>query len=533
MKGMADKINITRRDFLNGVTLSLAAGTSLSPLELLAQTTASSSVYYPPGLTGLRGSHTGSFEISHAVAMAGAKFGRPAEQIDATYDLVVVGGGISGLSAAYFYLQQAGGGRKILVIDNHDDFGGHAKRNEFKVGDEELIGYGGSQTIESPSKYSPQAAQLLKDIGIQVDRFYDYFDRSFGDDHELGSGMFFSREAYGKDQTLPDATGGWGGYLDPQDAEEVLSRYPISNESKASLAKQLSSEEDYLAGMSNEAKVELLRSISYSDFLRDHVGATEEVVTIFRDRLLGYWGMGWDAVSALQAWRMEQPGTWGLDIEAERGDIFASEEPYIFHFPDGNAGVARSLVRQLLPDALPGSTMEDLVANKVDYSMLDRRDNAVRIRLNSTAVDVRHTADQSHCDVTYIRNGKPERVRGRHVIMACYNAIVPHIVPEVPAKATRGDRVRTKAAVGVHQYCGSQLAGAGRTWVQQHLHSAAVAHAFLRSRLSGQHRRLRIYVSAGSADGVARNLRADRAGPGTESTRAKSRRSKAHLRDDL
>jgi spermidine dehydrogenase len=131
---------------------------------------------------------------------------------------------------------------------------------------------------------------------------------------------------------------------------------------------------------------------------------------------------------------MEQPGTWGLDIEAERGDIWASEEPYIFHFPDGNAGVARSLVRQLLPDALPGSTMEDLVANKVDYSMLDRRDNAARIRLNSTAVDVRHTADQSHCDVTYIRNGKPERVRGRHVIMACYNAIVPHIVPEVPAK---------------------------------------------------------------------------------------------------
>jgi spermidine dehydrogenase len=430
---VADKLEISRRDFLNGVALSLAAGTSLSPLEALAQGSPLKP-YYPPGLTGLRGSHVGSFEIAHAAAMAGAKFGHPDEQTDATYDLVVVGGGISGLAAAYFYLQQAGSDKKVLVIDNHDDFGGHAKRNEFEVNGQELIGYGGSQTIESPSKYSPQAAQLLRDIGIQVDRFYDYFDRSFGDDHELGPAMYFSREAYGKDQTLPDATGGYGDFLDPKDAQEALSRYPISNESKASFAKLLSSEEDYLAGMSNAAKVKLLRSISYSDFLRDHVGATEEVVTIFRDRLRGYWGMGWDAVCALQAWRMEQPGTWGLGIEAERGDIWASEEPYIFHFPDGNAGVARSLVRQLVPDALSGSTMEDLVANKVDYSMLDRKDNGARIRLNSTAVDVRHAADQSHVDVTYIRNGKPERVRGRHVIMACYNSVVPHIVPEVPAK---------------------------------------------------------------------------------------------------
>ena len=112
---MADKLNITRRDFLNGVALSLTAGTSLSPLEVLASTTASTAGYYPPGLTGLRGSHTGSFEIAHAVAMAGTRFGQPGEQTDATYDLVVVGGGISGLAAAYFYLQQAGTGRKVLM----------------------------------------------------------------------------------------------------------------------------------------------------------------------------------------------------------------------------------------------------------------------------------------------------------------------------------------------------------------------------------------------------------------------------------
>jgi len=431
---MADKFNITRRDFLNGVALSLTAGTSLSPLGALASTTASAAGYYPPGLTGLRGSHIGSFEIAHAVAMAGTRFGQPEEQTDATYDLVVVGGGISGLAAAYFYLQQAGAGKKVLIIDNHDDFGGHAKRNEFQAGDQELIGYGGSQTLQSPGQYSPQAAQLLRDIGIYPDRFYDYFDRSFAADRDLRSAIHFSHEAYGKDQTFLNAMGGWRDQPNLEDATKTLSDYPISDQSRTAFARLLGSEENYLAGMSNEEKVELLRGISYSDFLRKYVGMTEEVVTIIRDMIKGYWGMGWDAVSALAAWRMEQPGTQGLEIEAEADPLMSSEEPYIFHFPDGNAGVARSLVRQLVPDAVPGSTMEDLVTSKVDYSMLDRKGNGARIRLNATAVDVRHTPDQGHVDVTYVRGSKTERVRGRHVIMACYNTIVPYIVSEVPAE---------------------------------------------------------------------------------------------------
>ena len=94
---MADRLKISRRDFLNGVALSVAAGSSLSPLELLAQETAGKA-HYPPGLTGLRGSNAGSFEIAHAVALGGAKFGKPAEQTDKTYDLVIVGAGISFLS---------------------------------------------------------------------------------------------------------------------------------------------------------------------------------------------------------------------------------------------------------------------------------------------------------------------------------------------------------------------------------------------------------------------------------------------------
>jgi len=429
---VADKLEISRRDFLNGVALSLAAGTSLSPLEALAQGSPLKP-FYPPGLTGLRGSHVGSFEIAHAAAMAGAKFGHPDEQTDATYDLVVVGGGISGLAAAYFYLQQAGTDKKVLVIDNHDDFGGHAKRNEFEVDGQELIGHGGSQSLESPGQYSKQAAQLLRDVGIDVDRFYDYFDRDYFQRQGLGPAIYFSREEYGKDQTLPNVMGDFTGGFDSSGLKKVIETYPISDESKASLAALLQSEEDYLAGRSNSEKIELLNSISYTDFLRDHIGVTEEVITIVRDRVNSYWGFGLDALSALEGWRMDQPGTFGLDLKLDQESLWSSEEPYIFHFPDGNAGVARALVRALIPGALPGTTMPELALGKVDYSKLDRASNGVRVRLNSTAVDVRHTADQSDVDVTYIRNGKPERVRGKHVVMACYNSIIPHIVPEVSA----------------------------------------------------------------------------------------------------
>jgi spermidine dehydrogenase len=428
---MAERLNITRRDFLNGVALGVAAGSSLSPLELLAQQ-AEDGRHYPPALTGLRGSHVGSFEIAHAV-VEGATFERPGRQTDSIYDLVVVGGGISGLAAALLFQQRHDGGKRVLVLDNHDDFGGHARRNEFEVDGERLIGYGGSQSLESPGRYSQQAAQLIRDVGIDTARFYEYFDRDWSRNKGLRPAIYFSREAYGEDLTLPNVMGDFRSAPDEAKAEQALGRYPISDASKASLAAILHSEQDYLPGMSKRDKRELLRGISYTDFLRDHVGATDEVITILRDRINGYWGFGLDALSALEGWRLEQPGTHYLGLEEEKDNLFSSDEPYIFHFPDGNAGVARAIVRALIPGSLPGNSMADLTIGKVDYDMLDRPANDTRVRLNATAVDVRHTADQAHVDVTYIRNGRPERVRGRHVIMACYNAIVPYIVPEVPA----------------------------------------------------------------------------------------------------
>jgi len=416
---------------MGGVALSLAAGTSLSPLEILAME--GKSPYYPPSLTGLRGNHTGSFEVAHAVTLAGAKFGRPKEQTDKTYDMVVVGGGISGLAAAHFYRERAGNDKSILVLDNHDDFGGHAKRNEFDVDGEKLIGYGGSMTIDTPGSYSKVAGQLLKDVGIVTERFYDYFDQGYFSRRGSTPAIYFSADKYGRSVTAPYVFGSYRGDADAAKLEQSIASYPLSEASQQALLRILNDDTDYLAGKGKEEKLRLLRSTSASAYLRKYVKLPEEVVVLLRDYIKGYWGVGWDALSALEGARLEHPAIRNLGLDDVLWGKDHIDEPFICHFPDGNASIARSLVRKLLPEAVPGKTMEDLVTSVVDYSLLDRVANGCRIRLNSTAVDVRHSADEKHVDVVYIRDGKLERVRGKHVVLACYNSLIPYICPEVPA----------------------------------------------------------------------------------------------------
>ena len=445
---MKKKLNINRRDFINGFALSLTAGTTLSPFELLAnENLALSSAYYPPAMTGMRGSHKGSYEIAHSLAWAGTKFDEPKHQTDTKYDLIVVGGGLSGLSAAYFYRQRYGKDAKILVIDNHDDFGGHAKRNEFTVDGEKLIGYGGSQSIDTPSSYSAPAKKLLKDIGVITERFYDYYDQDFFGARNLKRGLYFSNDLYGKDHVVENLL---RAHLDKNDNDliDILSKFPLANESKKALINLLKSKKDYLQDEPSLAKrIALMRATSYSDFLRKFVEVPEEVVLLYRDSHRGLWGVGWDALSTLEAYKANMPGTRYLDLEVKSANphnMYDREEPYIFHFPDGNAGVARALVNKLIPDSMSVDTMEAQVKAKVDYNALDLKSSKVRIRLNSSVVKVEHTSNQRSVNVVYIHNGKSYRVVGRHVVMACYNNMLPHLCPELPIEQKEALNYATK-----------------------------------------------------------------------------------------
>ena len=345
----------------------------------------------------------------------------PAAEPEEHYDLVVVGGGISGLAATHFFRRSRPGAR-VLVLDNHDDFGGHAKRNEFRIANETRIGYGGTESIDTPSAYSPIAKELLVDIGVDTQKFYEAYDQKLYGSMELGKGIVFDAETYGERKLVV-------GY-NKIPWEEFAAQTPMNAQAKKDLVRLWTEEKDYFPGLSQEEKHMVLRRVSYEAFLRDHAKVDPQVLAMFRRWGMSYWCVGTDEIPATEV-QSYDGGMPGLDHTLKRAGQ-RGDEPYIFHFPDGNASVARLLVRSLIPEAVPGSTMEDVVTSRVDYSRLDRDGEPVRIRLNSTVVHAAHTRDGKAVDVTFVHDGIPHTVRAGQCVMACYNAVIPFLCPEMP-----------------------------------------------------------------------------------------------------
>jgi spermidine dehydrogenase len=288
---------ISRRDFLNGVAVgvggALVGETLLSAGVLHADGAGAletAAEYYPPALTGMRGNHDGSFTYAHALR-DGKKWdsGGTSTKVDETYDLVVVGGGISGLAAAYFFRKVAGNSARILILDNHDDFGGHAKRNEFTASGRMLLTYGGTQSIESPGLYSAVAKQLIADIGIDTERFYKAYDRDLY--KKYGTAAFFDKETFGEDRL---STG-----FNTTPWPDFLAKAPLSDAVRRDIARVYTEKVDYMDGLSVEQKQRKLASISYADYLTKFCKVTPDALKFFQSFPHDLFGVGIDAVSAL------------------------------------------------------------------------------------------------------------------------------------------------------------------------------------------------------------------------------------------
>jgi len=444
--------HITRRDFLNGIAMGVG-GTLASPWlgGLLAAQTPTPAAqdrpdYYPPTRTGMRGSHPGAFDVAHDLrdGTFWDKAGKPVETGE-EYDLVVVGGGMSGLAAAYFYRKHAGASARILILDNHDDFGGHAKRNEFHLGGRMLLTNGGTVSIESPFPYSKEARGLLTELGVDPPALQKKYsgNGAFGG---LGFGYFFDKDTFGAERLVTNAPGGFYGRQGSSGKwAEFLARTPLSAQAQQDIVRIEEAKTDYMEGVPQEQKKARLSKMSYKDFLLNVVKAHPDVIPFYQTHTHGLYGIGIDAVPALDCWAIYFPGFqgMGLDRVPSKGLTFTAlgevtpQEEFHFHFPDGNASIARMLVRSLVPASAPGKTAEDIVAAKMDYSQLDRTDSSVRIRLNSTAVLARHVGDPASAkktEVVYAREQKAYSVRANGVVLACWNMVIPFLCPDLPAE---------------------------------------------------------------------------------------------------
>ena len=436
--------SIDRRDFLNGVALT-AGASLLSPREILGlgQTDAyapeKAPSYYPPALTGLRGSTDGTFESAHALKDGGLKLGAARDTGEA-YDLVVVGAGISGLAAAHFYREAAGTSARVLLLDNHDDFGGHARRNEFKAGDRVIVSYGGTQSIDSPGPYSDVAKGLVTALGIDVSRWRSVLDEEAY--KGLDSATFFDRETFGEDKLVKNLGRRRDQDFDDPARSAAFQQAPLTEGVRRDIRRLETEAFDPWPDLTSALKKGRLLRMSYADFLTDVWKLDRGVLPFYQTRPHGLFGVGIDAMSALDGWGLGLPGFSGLKLEAgyiqgmNRDAMRAPEAGrYYFHFPDGNATVARLLVQRLIPAVLEGATADDVVIARADYGRLDEPGAKVRLRLNSTVVQVKHTGGAEtarEVEVAYLRGGQLERVRAKRVVLACWSVMIPHLCPELP-----------------------------------------------------------------------------------------------------
>jgi spermidine dehydrogenase len=415
---------ITRRDFLDGVALAISAGVAPRPVFGADAPSAA----YPPALTGVRGQHDGAFEAAHTMAFDRRQYRVGGLPVEEEYDCIVVGAGISGLAAAHYYRKRFGVDARILIVDNHDEFGGHARRNEFRAGERLLIGYGGSESLQSPqANFSPNVQELMRELGVEIERFRAHFDQQLYPDLGLSRGSFFDRDRFGIDRLVTGDPTDWvaddipRGRRNGRPLEAFIGDFPVSQGARRELLALYTSRRVDLSRLPDAAaREDYLSKISYTEFLRRDWGLSEEAIAYFDGRTRDFFALPPSLLPALDCGIYAYPGFSGISLPPAEEAAAELAEPYIYHFPDGNASIARLLVRKLIPAALPGKTMDDIVLAEARYEELDRPGNPVRIRLMSTVVRVINGDGIVEVGVIANADRSLHRLRARHVVLACF-----------------------------------------------------------------------------------------------------------------
>ena len=433
-------MNITRRDFVHGGTLAALTGPTGA---------AAAHEPDPARATGLQGQTDADNATAHAWRDDPRRWdAQAAWRDDDEPDLLVVGAGLSGLAGAWWFREHAGRPVTVRLFDAAAEVGGHARRNTFTSrSGATLIGYGGSQSLDSPSLFSPAMQTLLRGVGVELRRFEEgAFDRGWAERHGLnGQAVHFASGEGATPATVVRTAG--------EPAAAWLARMPLGAHAQRVLAALMDDDgtHDPLPGVrTRAARAAVLVRRTYADFLRRGWGADDEALRWHQSATQGYFGVGIDATSALDAWALGLPGFRALDLGEQP---FAANSPsgrqlklgsddYIYHFPDGNAGLARALLRALVPQALPGAEgMDGLVDAPLLHDRLDVPGQPVRIGLRHTVVGLRHLGPPGPAQRVELRyvdaEGRLRSVRARQVLLACWHRVVARLTDELPAAQRR------------------------------------------------------------------------------------------------
>lgn len=412
--------------------------------------------YYPPAEVGLRGNASGTFTNAHRLMVGKKPFNIPTkDHIDEQYDLVIVGAGISGLAAAKFYREKHPDDT-VLILDNSDDFGGHCGRTEFTTSKGLLITYAGSESLQSPrAVYSDIATDFIKSLAVDLDVLETNFNVDFYPNLGLSKAVYFDKKNWGENKiVVGDPQHNIGDDI-PKDKlngrsyAEFIGDFPINDADKKMLIKFSEKPIDYLTQFTIKEKIKYLEKNSYRDFLRDHVNLSERLIKYFSNQTTEFYGIGIDAISCMNARACGLLGFDAMGLPPLDADSQAElDDLYIHHFPDGNASIARLIVRSLIPEVASGKDMNDIVLAKFDYQKLDQKKSKTKIRLHSTVIFAENI--EAGADVVYFLNDEPYRIRAKNVIMANYNSMIPYMVPSMPKvqKEALAQNIRTPFVYG-------------------------------------------------------------------------------------
>jgi spermidine dehydrogenase len=427
--------NITRRDFLNSALLA-SGGALLSgacPMQFLGQQTADAMAQLGKEWTGYGG--VGDYANSNGnvwdVVIAGHQIRNhvydslPPDITDTkeVYDLIVVGGGISGLAAAHFFQRKRNGKQRCLVLEDHPVFGGEAKRNEFLVDGQKLIAHQGSTWYQPPLP-GTFLSEFYDSVGITARQFeYQRWDGGtpeiplgppYFEDGPSGashSALFFGAKFGHKDGLL---------VVDPW--RTGLIGTPISREDRAGLIR-MQTKPIAAPKQDGDALARHLDNITLEQHLMNSYGLSQEAVRTYLLPVSDSYGIGPDVVSGYAEYAYDILLPW----DRSKGQQL---------FPGGNDGVARHITQTLIPDSIPGPhTLASVCQTPINFAALDRAGQPVRIRLNATVVAVQHEGNprtSQSVRIVYTVGGKLYSVRGRSVVMAGGSWTTRSIVRDLP-----------------------------------------------------------------------------------------------------